>query len=172
VGWNAKRFDVKWVNSEFMVENYPPPSPYAQIDLMQEVKRTARFMSNKLDYISGRLLRDHKHKYSMAEMWRVVDNPETDEAVRKREWNKMKRYAIKDTNLLDPIMDDLLPWIKMPHPVSESDEALCHKCGSDNLVRKGYALTLTGKYQRFRCNDCKSWHRGTKRISSSPIRAL
>lgn len=173
VGFNSKRFDVKWVNSEFMVEGYTPPAPYKQIDIMQEIKRNARFISNKLDYLSGRLLNDGKHEYSMARMWRIVNNSATDEGVRKREWDKMKRYAVKDTNLLDPMLTILLPWVKMPHPVSEStEEALCHSCGSSEIARRGYTLTLTGKYQRYRCDSCGAWHRGTTRVASSPIRAI
>lgn len=173
IGYNSKKFDVKWVNSEFKVEGYLPPSPYKQLDMLAEVKKNFRFISNKLDYVSGRILGDGKHEYSMARMWRIVNNPETDEKTLKREWNAMKRYAIKDTNLLDPLLTDLLPWIRMPHPVSESpDLALCHSCGSENLRKRGFALTLTGKYQRFVCNECGSWFRGTSRINSSPIRAL
>lgn len=173
VGWNSKRFDVRWVNSEFMVEKMTPPSPYKQIDLMAETKRNARFLSNKLDYISERLLDDHKIEYNMAKMWIKVDSPNTSEQDRKREWDAMIRYAKKDTALLEPLFNELRPWIKMPHPVSEStEEALCHTCGSDDLIRRGYALTMTGRYQRFRCNSCGSWHRGTQRISSSPVRAL
>jgi len=166
VGFNSKRFDVKWVNSEFMVEGYLPPSPYKQIDLMQEVKRNSRFMSNKLDYLSGRLLNDGKHAYSMARMWRIVDNPATPEDVRKNEWNKMKRYALKDTNLLEPLLDVLRPWIRFPHPVAEG-EGLCRACGEDNLERRGKALTLNGSYQRYRCRSCGSWSRGTQRTSST-----
>ena len=89
VGWNSKNFDVKWVNSEFMVENMLPPSPYKQLDLMQEVKRNARFLSNKLDYISERLLNDKKIEYNMARMWIKVNNPSTSDAERKKEWNAM-----------------------------------------------------------------------------------
>lgn len=172
VGWNSKRFDVKWINWELEVEGFGKPSPFKQIDLMTEAKRNFRMVSAKLDYVSHRLLDEGKHEYSMARMWRIVDNPDTPEPVRKREWNAMKRYAVRDTALLEPIFERLRPWIKMPHPAVESDERLCHSCGSDNLVRKGYALTLNGKYQRFRCNDCGSWHRGTTRINSSPIRAI
>lgn len=172
VGWNSRSFDVKWVNSEFMVEGITPPSPYKQIDLMREVKRNARFLSNKLSYVSQRILDDDKIDYNMAQMWIKVDNPNTSETDRKKEWDAMIRYAKKDTALLQPLFEELRPWIKMPHPISESEESVCHACGSDNLERRGFALTMTGKYQRFRCIDCGSWHRGTQRINSSPIRAL
>lgn len=171
VGWNSRRFDVKWVNSEFMAEGYTPPSPFKQIDLMAEVKRNARWVSNKLDYVSERLLNEGKIPYSMSEMWRIVNNPDTPENVVKREWNKMRRYAIRDTNLVEPLLTKLLPWIRMPHPV-RSGEGLCRACGSENLVRRGHALTLQGRYQRYRCEDCGKWMQGTARIPETNLREI
>lgn len=169
VGWNSKNFDVKWVNSEFMVEKMTPPSPYKQIDLMQETKRNARFLSNKLDYISERLLGDNKIDYNMARMWIKVDNPATPEKDRKREWDAMIRYAKKDTVLLEPLFEELKPWIRMPHPVVAGDD-LCRNCGSEDLERRGYALTLNGSYQRFQCRSCGAWSRGGKREAATNMR--
>lgn len=171
VGFNSRSFDVKWVNSEFWVDGMKPPAPYKQIDLRQAVKANFRFVSGKLDYIVGRILDDSKHRYSMAEMWRIVDNPNTPEEVRKREWNKMKRYALKDTNLLDPLLTDILPWIKMPHPRTDGSGLACRNCGSYDLRPRGYALTLQGKYARYRC-ECGTWQRGTHRLPVGETRSL
>lgn len=168
-GWNSKRFDVKWVNSEFMVEKMTPPSPYKQIDLMQEVKKNARFLSGKLDYISERLLSDKKIEYNMAKMWVKVDNPETSEADRKKEWDAMIRYAKKDTALLDPIFEELRPWIKMPHPIVSGDN-LCRNCGSGDLQRRGFARTFNGSYQRYWCRKCGAWSRGITRTPDTNMR--
>lgn len=169
VGWNSKRFDVRWVNSEFMVDKMLPPSPYKQLDLMQETKRNARFLSNKLDYISDRLLNDKKLEYNMAKMWIKVDNPETSEAERKKEWNAMMRYAKKDTALLEPLYQELLPWLRLPHPVHQGDDK-CRNCGSEDLEKRGLARTLNGVYQRYQCRSCGSWSRGTKREPSTNMR--
>lgn len=166
VGWNSKRFDTKWVNSEFMVEKMMPPSPYKQVDLMQEVKRCGRFMSNKLDYISQRLLNDKKLPYNMAAMWVKVNNPETSEVERKREWDAMLRYAKKDTVLLEPLFDELRPWLRMPHPI-KSGMNRCRNCGSENLQRRGHARTLNGSYQRFQCSSCGAWSRGNERVADT-----
>lgn len=168
-GWNSRSFDIKWVNSEFMVEKMTPPSPYKQIDLMQETKKNARFISNKLSYVSQRLLNDDKIDYNMAQMWIKVNNPETTEEERKKEWNRMLRYARKDTALLEPLFLELRPWIKIPHPVREGDD-LCRNCGSDDLEKRGYARTFNGKYQIYRCRSCGSWPRGTTRIPSTNMR--
>lgn len=109
----------------------------------------------------------------MAEMWRTVDDPNVDDATKEREWNKMRTYARKDTELLDPLYDALLPWLKVPHPLTGDDAGItCHACGSLNLQRRGYALTQVGRYQKFRCNDCGAWFRGAKRESVSEIRAI
>lgn len=171
VGWNSKGFDVRWVNSEFMVENMLPPSPYKQLDLMQEAKRNARFLSNKLDYISERLLGDNKIDYNMSKMWIKVDNPDTTEAERKKEWNAMLKYAKKDTALLEPMYLDLLPWLRLPHPVQSGDDK-CRNCGSNDLEKRGVARTLNGTYQRFQCRSCGSWCRGTTRMPSTNMRNI
>ena len=171
VGWNSKNFDVKWVNSEFMVENMLPPSPYKQLDLMQEVKRNARFLSNKLDYISERLLNDKKIEYNMARMWIKVNNPNTSDAERKKEWNAMLKYAKKDTALLEPMFNDLLPWLRLPHPVQQGEDR-CRNCGSHTLQRRGYARTLNGSYARLQCTDCGKWLRSTQRIPATNIRDI
>lgn len=173
VGYNSRGFDVKWVNSEFKVEKMLPPSPYKQIDLMVEAKRNFRFISRKLDYLADRLLDDKKLDYNMAKMWAKVDNPNTSEADRKREWDAMARYAKKDTALLEPLLEELLPWIRMPHPVRSTDEVdCCIACGSENLQRRGKALTLSGSYHRLQCTDCGKWQRGTKRETHGTTREI
>jgi DNA polymerase elongation subunit (family B) len=171
VGYNSTRFDIPWVNGEFIVEGLTPPSPFKKIDLFQVIRSNSRFLSKKLDYVSERLLDDNKKQYSMAEMWRIVNDPATDEDTRKREWGRMRTYARKDTALLEPLFEALRPWIKMPHPVSQ-DENSCHACGSTVLQRRGYARTLVGVYQRFQCSSCGAWFRGKSRTDVSEIRAL
>lgn len=173
IGYNSKNFDIKWINSEFAVEGMKPPSPYKQIDIMQEAKRNFRFISRKLDYLADRILNDKKIDYSMAKMWVTVDNPDTDEKTRKREWDAMMKYAKKDTALLEPLLEELLPWIKMPHPAkSNTDEVCCIACGSENLQSRGRALTLSGSYARLHCTDCGKWQRGKQREDHGKTREI
>lgn len=171
MGWNSKSFDIKWINSEFMVEKMTPPAPYKQVDLMQETKKNARFLSNKLSYVSQRLLNDDKIDYSMAAMWIKVDNPNTPETERKKEWDAMLRYAKKDTALLEPLFLELRPWIKMPHPVSENPES-CHNCGGSHLQRRGTVRAMYSEYDRMFCVDCGKWLRGTSRRGVTNFRSV
>lgn len=173
VGYNSRGFDIKWVNSEFAVEGMKPPSPYKQIDLMVEAKRNFRFISRKLDYLADRLLNDKKLDYNMAKMWVKVNDPNTSETDRKREWDAMARYAKKDTVLLEPLLEELLPWIRMPHPARSTNEIdCCIACGSENLIKRGKALTLSGSYDRVSCTDCGKWQRGTKRETHGTTREI
>ena len=80
--------------AEFMAEGMGKPSPFAQVDLMLEVKRNARFLSNKLDYVSGRILDDHKVTHSGFQLWLDCLAGDT------KAWATMKRYNRKDVTLL------------------------------------------------------------------------
>lgn len=172
IGYNSKNFDIKWINSEFAVEGMKPPSPYKQLDLLQEAKRNFRFISRKLDYLADRILEDKKLDYSMAKMWTIVDNPNTDEKTRKREWDAMIRYAKKDTALLEPLFEELLPWLKMPHPASSLDGLRCRKCGSESLRPNGSTLTSEGRFRKYLCRNCGGHTRGTKREAIGETREI
>lgn len=172
LGWNSRSFDIKWIQGEFAVEGMKPPSPFKQIDLMAESKKNFRFLSNKLSYVSQRLLDDDKIDYNMANMWIKVNNPETSEEERKKEWNAMLRYAKKDTALLEPLFLELRPWIRMPHPMTDHEGLNCRNCGSTNLNRRGEATSLQGTYPRYCCKDCGTWMRGTTRTPVGETRAL
>ncbi len=172
IGWNSRRFDTKWVNSEFAVEGMTPPSPYKHLDLLNETKRNMRFISNKLDYVSRRLLDDKKIDYNMLRMWETVSNPDTSETDRKREWNAMLRYAKKDTALLEPIFEKLLPRIKMPHPASSLEGLRCRKCGAEELRPNGSTLTAEGRYSKYLCTNCGGHTRGTKREAIGQTREI
>lgn len=171
LGYNTRRFGVPWIEGSLLEEGFTKPSPVKHIDLFQVFKQHSRYISRKLDYVSNKLLDDKKIDVSTLDLSIECDSP--DPEVARKAWAKMKRYSVKDTALMLPLFDRVKSYVKMPHPVSENpEEAVCHTCGSRDLHRRGYALTLNGKYQRFRCNDCGSWFRGTERVSSSPIRAL
>jgi transposase-like protein len=37
---------------------------------------------------------------------------------------------------------------------SQFTELICHKCGSDDIVKSGFVLRKGGKVQRYQCNEC------------------
>ena len=164
VHYNGRRFDVPWLQRCFVELGLPPPSPYRQVDLYTVVRSEFRFPSNKLLYVSQRLLGTTKVKHEGHTLW--VKVMAGDPAARKL----FKKYCVQDTKLLIPLHARLLPWIKSyPSHASQEGEWVCPKCGSDSLAREGYAYTQMGKFQRYSCMGCGSWSRDNKRIIGTAI---
>lgn len=166
VSYNGKSFDTRKVNSEFMREGIKPPSPYKEIDLYREITRNAQFYSGKLGFVAERLVSATKVDTGGFQLWVDVL------AGNENAWRKMRRYQKQDVDLLEKLFLEVRAWVKFPHPVSSEEGFNCRGCGSFDLSRRGYSLTLNGKYQRFRCDNCGSWQRGTERQPIGETRSL
>ena len=164
VTYNGKKFDAKWAEGEFLVEGMTPPSPYHHVDLYREIRAHSAFPSGKLDYAAWRLLDDRKVHHAGFSMWKgCMDGDE-------KAWREMAKYAKKDTELLPPLHDILRPYIKS-HPsiplLDNNESMACPKCGSDHVTRRGYLTTAVSKFQRFQCQDCGGWFRGSRRVGTT-----
>lgn len=165
VGWNSAAFDVKHLNREFLEAGMLPPSPTKDIDLMRAVKAKFKFPSNKLDYVAQRLGVGAKVKHSGFDLWiRCM-------AGNNKAWKEMKEYQIQDVNLLVDLYEKLKPWIPS-HPnaaLHDDVEGGCPTCSSMKLERRGFAISSTGKYQRYQCKNCGSWTKGNKAEVTSKL---
>ena len=163
VGWNSASFDMKHLRREFIENDMLPPSPIKDIDLMRVSRQQFKFPSNKLDYVAQKLGVGHKVKHSGFDLW--VGCMAGDE----KAWREMKKYQIQDVDLLVDLYEKFLPWIKT-HPTHISEGISCTNCGSGNLQSRGVSRTTSGLYQRYCCQDCGKWLRGTKALITSKIR--
>jgi len=157
VHYNGQRFDIPTLNKEFLLKGMQPPATYQQIDLLKTARGRFRFPSNKLDYIAQSLGLGKKFKHAGHELWVKCMAGDADA------WQEMEKYNIQDVLLLERVYYKLLPWINSHPNVSlYHDSDGCPTCGSTSLQRRGWAYTLAGKYQRFQCGECGSWHRSKK----------
>ena len=163
VSYNGQSFDTRKVNSEFMKYGLGPPSPYKEIDLYRQIKKHAQFYSGKLDFVAERIVGERKVDTGGFELWKGVL------AGDEEAWGKMRKYQLQDVDLLVTLFDEVRPWIKMPHPISE-DPTSCHNCGGSSLQRRGVARTMYGYYPRYQCNDCGKWLRGQQRNATTELR--
>jgi hypothetical protein len=164
MSWNGARFDSRHVRREFLEAGMLPPSPWKDIDLMQETKRVFYMPSNKLDYVSQDLDIGKKTPHEGFGLW--IKCMDGDDAA----WRKMKQYQLQDVNLLVDMYDKLKPWIRLPLPF---DSDGCLNCGGLNLQKRGFAGTGASRYQRLVCLDCGKWQRPYQRIgSASPYRNI
>lgn len=160
VAHNGERFDSPQIIGRALVNGYTPPSPYKIVDTFKVARKEFGFPKNSLEYIAEILecspKMSHK-KFPGFELWL--------ECLRGNEeaWEEMKTYNIQDVITLEEVYAKMLPYIKN-HPnvanYNDSEKCSCATCGSEDLVRRGFAHTRVGKYQRYRCNSCGAWNRG------------
>lgn len=153
VHYNGKRFDIPWINREFIMAGFEPPSPYKQIDLLETVKRQFKFPSNKLDYISKALGVGEKVKHVGFELWLgcIRNDPEA--------WKQIQTYNIGDVTVLENLYLKVRPWIKghANHSLHNIGALVCPRCGSQHHHKRGVTHTLASTYQRYQCLSCGGW---------------
>lgn len=160
VHYNGARFDIPTLNKEFVKHGLLPPSPYKQIDLLRTARKMFKFASNKLDYVCQFLGIGAKTRHKGHELWTECM------ANNEKSWKLMQRYNIQDVALLEKLYNKLLPWIpNHPNRQMYGHEG-CPHCSSKDVQKRGFAYALTQKYQRYKCNDCGTWSRG-----STPLNA-
>lgn len=158
ISYNGDRFDLPILNKEFLLHDFPPPSPIHSIDLLRVVKRRFRFASNKLDHVCSELGLGNKTRHEGHELW--VNCMAGD----AKAWKKMKQYNKKDVVLLERLYKKILPWIDN-HPNmglynGTSGKPTCTNCGGHHVYSRGLQLNKSHSYERYRCNDCGTWMRG------------
>lgn len=157
--YNGLKFDLPTLNKEFLIKRMAPPSPYKHIDLYQVAKRQFRFASNKLDFITTALDIGSKIKHQGHELWTACM------AGDKAAWKLMEEYNRGDVTLLEDLYVAMRPWVdRHPSYGAVTEEVVCPKCGSDELLQRGYAYTAVHKYKRYQCKACGGWARGNRTV--------
>ena len=164
VHYNGTKFDIPTLNKEFLLHGLPPPAPYRQIDLLRTVRNQFKFPSNKLDYVAQRLGLGAKHETNF-QLWIDCMNNVP------KAWKAMELYNKQDVVLLEKVYHKVLPWVKN-HPnrnlYNENDKGTCPSCGSHKLQKRGTARTIGGTYQRYQCQACGTWSRGSSTTQTRP----
>lgn len=170
VAQNGVRFDSKKINARFILNGYPPPSPYKIVDTMLQAKAAFGFTSNKLEYMTDKLCSAKKLKhneYPGYELWKACLQGD------QKAWRCMKKYNVRDITSMEELYLIMLPWMK-GHPnyglYVNPDAPCCNRCGSEAVERRGSYLTDVGRYQRYRCNGCGGWLRGRVLLNTAEQR--
>lgn len=153
---NCDSFDIKIMNTRFIVNGFTPPSPYKTVDTKKEAKKRFGFNSNSLNDL-GRLFGFGKKLDTGGfKLWTDCMAGDLDA------WKKMKKYNKIDVALLEQVYLKLRGWMKSHPNVSVTlDRTCCQVCGSNNTQKRGFSFTKLTKYQRIQCMDCHSWSQGT-----------
>jgi len=155
VAHNGDSFDVKVMNTRFIVNGLTPPAPYKTVDTKKEAKKRFGFSSNSLNDLGNVLGLGKKLSTGGFKLWKDCMEGKQDA------WKKMKKYNKIDVLLLEQVYLKLRPWMKThPNVAVCIDRAACQACGSTNTQRRGYSFSKFTKYQRIQCTSCGSWSQG------------
>lgn len=159
VAHNGVDFDVKVINARLIVHKFDPPAPYKVVDTKREIKKVARFSSNKLDWLCKQLEIGRKVEHEGFPLWQACGE-QNDPAA----WKKMARYNRHDVRLLEELYTRISPWIKQPNAALYAGDERCVNpaCGSDDIhVYPRLYHAMTRAYRRFQCRACGKWARAT-----------
>jgi hypothetical protein len=156
VGHNCDSFDVKMANQYFVKYGFKPPSEYKSIDTKKLAKNKFRFFSNKLDDLGEYLELGRKKQTGGSDLW--FDCMKGD----KKAWRTMLEYNIQDVVLLEKVYLKLRAWGRHPNLNLKQCVNKCPVCQSNKIQSRGVGVNLSGKYQRYQCQDCGRWSRGDK----------
>lgn len=163
VAHNGDRFDIKKLNTRFLMNGLSPPTPYRSIDTLKIAKRIFGFTSNKLDYLARMLLGKRKVKHDGLPLWQAVMRGEF------AAWDTMEKYNKEDVNLLEEVYYILAAWDHL-HPnlnlSTSNDNMSCVVCTSHDVMPTGgtVAVGQAGLYLGYVCNNCGHQMRGRTNI--------
>lgn len=163
VGYNHIKFDIPWLNTEFIRAGLTAPAQFATVDLCQIVKQRFRFPSNKLEYVASELLGEGKGNTGGHATWLGCM------AGDKTAWARMEHYNRQDVLLTERLYQHLKPWIaRLPNPRLYGDaqpgEVTCPQCGGNKVRKRGISYTQLCSYQRYLCDDCGRYSRGKHQL--------
>ena len=160
IAQNGDAFDVKKVNTRFLVHGLKPPSPYKTIDTLKIARNSFGFDYNKLNDLGRQTGSGMKHETGGYSLWVGCMTGD------KEAWRKMKAYNRQDVNLLESVYKKFRPWAKThPNVGIYTGILACPSCGSSKIQSRGFAFNHTTKYRRLQCSSCGKWSRDTKNIN-------
>lgn len=171
---NGARFDYPMITARMALLGMSPLPPIKQIDTLQLVRRSFKFTSNKLAYISSKFSAESKDTHSDypgMQLWLACDRNEL------KAWNACRKYNCLDVTTLEDAYLKLRGWFGSVQNLGtyskpQGDMHICPNCGGTNLVpvEDRQAHTNSGTYSLWHCDDCGAYPRGRKMLQPNKER--
>lgn len=150
---NGDKFDIKRVNTRALLNGLPPYKHPKSTDTYKESKKVFSLTSNSLEYASTNVNTKYKklkhEEYPGLSLWKEVLKGN------KHAWDVMKKYCLHDVLATEEYFTKIQSWIKTQNMACFFDDAKIRCfCGSDNLEKRGFTYTDSGKFQGYACKDC------------------
>ena len=152
IAHNGNDFDIKRLNTRFILNKMLPPMPYKTIDTLKVARRNFAFSSNTLDYLGKLTLNKQKIKTDFKLWVRCLLGEQV-------ALDYMLKYNEEDVLLEEEVYLELRPWIRS-HPnmalYMEAKEEVCANCGTKKDLdwEIGTYTTQVSQFTAFRCKNC------------------
>lgn len=146
----GSKFDLPFLNSRLLYHGLPTVPNIPHIDTCMVSRKRLFIHRNRLQTIANFLKLEGKLENGGWQLWVDVMN-------RKKKAQKlMDLYCKQDVEVLEQVYYKLRPLISnIPnYNLFNNTDWVCPSCGSYDLVKNGFHITKTMKYQRLRCKDC------------------
>lgn len=114
IGHNSDKFDLKKLNTRFLLHDYGVPRRYRTIDTLKVARKYFSFESNKLEFINSRIGNLPKHEMELSDWIRICLEGD------QRTLDKMRRYNIGDVKEGKKAYLKMKDWV-MPFPRKPRD---------------------------------------------------
>lgn len=166
-GHNLKKFDFRKITARIAFHGLEPLPPIKIVDTLKEAKRHD-FSHNGLDFLTSKFGFDRKLSHDKNMWLRILKGEE--KAIKEA-----VKYCRGDIPGLVKLYYKLRPY--MPNSSVQNANLwradgieCCPKCSSDDIMKRGTRPTLTGRYNRYQCNECGSWMQGNKAVKRTGIK--
>jgi DNA polymerase elongation subunit (family B) len=148
---NGKRFDFRFLQTRLRHHKLPPLPKLVHIDTCMVAKGNLYALNNRLQTLLRFFTDTEKMENGGWDLW-VQSHAKDEKAL-----SKMEKYCKRDVTGLEALFNELMPFIKLPNANMFTSEQVCPTCSSSSLQRRGEALTVNGRYQRYQCQECGTW---------------
>lgn len=169
VGYNSKKFDLKYLNTRALFYNLPPLSTVKHIDLYEQVKRSFKFPSNSMGNVSKYLGLEGKLANDGFDLWKRCMEHWNEETCEKA-LDDMLTYNMQDIEATRDLYKYLQGWFKgtpnvgmMKNQKSSCTTLRCSKCSSDDIIALEKQHFLSNVWEMYRCNTCNGVSRFSKK---------
>lgn len=156
VHYNGRKFDIPTINKDLIIAGIKPPSPYKQVDLIETIKHSFRFQSNRLGFVCPELHLGEKEKHQGFNLWKECL------AGNDASWKVMKKYNIKDVLITEKLYTKIKPWMQNHPRLYDVEERTCPFCSSHKVHRSKDRIAVKYKYTQYQCQECGKYYMGNR----------
>lgn len=158
---NGKRFDQPTIQARMAimkVHDGKPFSPVKHEDIENSFRRHFRMPSYKMEYLAEVFCEKYKKlkhkKYPGNELWDACEAGIIDA------WNEMRKYNCHDVFVTRELRAVIAPWGATPgvnYNALHGDLEFRCRCGSSDIIQRGWRYQSTGKFKQYTCKTCGAW---------------